>query len=108
VLRVAVVCAAAAFLVGFSGSDPRLAVVRTGPVTVKGTGFKAHDRVRVHLAAPGIDRTHRQRATARGSFTTAFESADVDECSGFTVTATGSGGERAKVHRRPPRACAPP
>jgi hypothetical protein len=98
----------AAFAVGFSGSAPRLTLVRTDPVTVTGTGFKSHDRVRVRLVASGIDRTRRQRATARGSFKRAFKNAVVDRCSGFTVTATGSDGSLANVRQRAPRACAPP
>jgi hypothetical protein len=90
-------------------SRPRLAVVRADPVTVHGTAFRPHERVRVVLRRP--DRaaaTRRVRASDRGAFSASFAGVAVSRCGNFSVTATGSSGSRAAVPRRPLPACPPP
>ena len=105
---VALLCAAALLAAGTSGSSPRLAVKDAHPVTVGGSGFRAHEHVTVRLRATGVDRTRHPRATGSGSFTVTFTHAAVDRCSGLTITASGAGGSRATVRRRPQPECAPP
>jgi hypothetical protein len=78
-------------------------------VTVRGTAFLAHERVRVVLRRP--DRpaaTRRLRASDGGSFAATFTGAAVSRCGNFVVIATGSSGSRASLRRRPLPACPPP
>jgi hypothetical protein len=84
----------------------RLRLTTTTPLTVHGSGFQRHERVRV-VVRYGATYTHRVRATRSGRFTTAFGRISVDRCSGFVVTATGRHGSRATLRRPPLPACAP-
>jgi hypothetical protein len=108
VLPVALLCAAALLAAGSSGSSPRLAVKDARPVTVDGSGFRAHEKLSVRVRAPGVDRTRHPRAAANGAFRTTFTHAVVDRCSTFTVTAIGADGSRATVRRRAQPECPPP
>jgi hypothetical protein len=110
VAAVAVVAALALALVPptRAGSDPALRLVTTRPVTVHGTGFKAHERVRLVLRKPSGAYRRRARAGPRGRFTRRFRGVTIDRCSGFRLTATGRQGSRATILRRPPLGCPPP
>lgn len=81
-----------------------LVVVRRDPATIRGTGFRAHTRVRVTLAAA---RTYvrRPRADRHGVFTVTFP-AVIDRCTGWTVTAR-QGAAAPLVVRGPKPMCAP-
>src|SRR5690349_20634512 len=92
---------AAALLVAtgaFAGAPPkpRLTLVRSQPLTVRGRGFHRHERVRVvvrQASRPAV--VHRLRAGRRGRFTTTFGGVAVDLCGGISVTAIGRAGSRA-------------
>jgi len=87
---------------------PRLALVRSQPLTVRGHGFHAHERVRVVLRQASRARVvHRVRAGRRGRFTTTFGGVTLGRCGGFSVTATGRAGSRATLKRPPLPACMP-
>src|SRR4051794_25487979 len=68
-----------------SGSDP---------FRVRGSGFRARERVRVTVTPTGgAGITRRVRANGHGTFTVAF--ARVDSCGGVHGVATGSRGSHA-------------
>jgi hypothetical protein len=64
------------------------------PFRVRGTGFRAHERVRVTITETGGSRiTRRIRATGRGRFVLAFPG--IQACGGVEGVAAGSRGSRA-------------
>jgi hypothetical protein len=72
----------------------RLAPSSVVPLTVKGTGFHARERVRVRVTpSTGDAITRRVRATGRGSFVLSF--AGIDACGGVEGVATGTRGSHA-------------
>jgi hypothetical protein len=74
-------------------------------VIVKGSGFKAHERVELELR--GAAGTHREssRAGADGTFSGRFSVAVRSRCAGFSITARGASGSYARFLRRPPLNC---
>jgi hypothetical protein len=92
---------------GTTASHPRLALDGTRPLSVRGSGFRAHERVRLVLHRPAGARHRRATAGAGGTFSAAFRGVAVDRCSGFWVSASGSEGSRAKLVRRARPQCPP-
>jgi hypothetical protein len=73
---------------------PRLAVVDFTPLTVRGSSFKARERVTVRL--DGLrSAVQRLRATPKGGFVVAFSSVPIVRCHPLTVRALGAAGSRA-------------
>ena len=112
-LTAVIVLAASIAAVGATGSaarkQPQLRVVDLAPVTVKGRGFRARERVRVVAALEEQRRTRTVRASTLGTFTATFETLSAHRCSaGGTVEAIGALGSRgdAKIPRQPE--CPPP
>jgi hypothetical protein len=86
--------------------EPPQQLNRLRPLTVAGSGFRAHERVQLDLhGASGGSR--RVTASSRGAFTKAFSGVRMDRCSGFWVMATGSAGSRARLVRRARPQCPP-
>jgi hypothetical protein len=75
---------------------PRLEPYAQNPLTVKGTGFRPHEHIRV--AVKGVDRpvALEVRADARGLFVAAFR--HVNGCDSVTVAAAGSMGSSASFN----------
>jgi len=72
----------------------RLAPSSFEPLQVRGTGFRAYERVRVTVTPSAGDAiSHRVRATRRGDFVVSF--AGVQACGGIEGVATGSRGSHA-------------
>jgi hypothetical protein len=72
----------------------RLAPSNFEPLQVRGTGFRAYERVRVTVtASAGEPISHRVRATRRGVFVVSF--AGVEACGGIEGVAAGSRGSHA-------------
>jgi len=68
--------------------------VGSDPFRVRGSGFRARERVRVTITPTGRGGvTRRVRANRRGTFTLAF--AGIDSCGGVHGVAAGSRGSRA-------------
>jgi hypothetical protein len=86
--------------VGTEASSARLRLLDTDPVTLRATGFKPYEHVRLTILAR--DRLVR-RATAGpgGAFTMRLPGVDENACPGFSVTATGDEGSRATFKRAP-------
>ena len=89
-------------------SKPALKLVRANPLTLRGSGFARHERVRVTVSA---DRTFFRtvRTTGAGTFTAAFDdvSFSFDRCGdGWIISARGARGDRA-VLKLPQPDCPP-
>jgi hypothetical protein len=80
---------------------PRLSVADASPLTVKGAGFAARERVRVSASLPGAT-AHWARTSATGSFTVQFTAMTVDSCTAYIVRASGLRGDSATLRVRPP------
>ena len=85
---------------------PTLRLVDASPVALRGTGFKAHERVRVSVYA-GERATKRVSTGARGRFLVRFSSLDPNACIGFSAVAVGNEGSRASFKRSPGMCPAP-
>jgi hypothetical protein len=81
-----------------------LVISKRNPVTVRGTGFRPHTRVRVTLVE-AQKLVRRPLASSRGTFTATF-SAVLDRCSGWTVTASQPGRATVILHGARPE-CPP-
>ncbi|HYX88448.1 MAG TPA: hypothetical protein VE753_03675 [Gaiellaceae bacterium] len=88
-----------------AASAPALRLIDPSPFTVRGTGFKSHERVLL-VAAIGRRYVRTIRASAAGSFTAVFREVNLGRCQGFAVHAIGSRGSRAALVFRPQ--CPPP
>jgi len=78
----------------------RVGVMQTSPFTVRGTGFRAHERVAVTVYA----KTTRMKAVTagvRGGFTTAFSGVTIGRCDGYVIRAKGNRGSIAFLKVRP-------
>jgi len=82
---------------------PALRLATLSPVSVHGSGFGAHERVRVRLRVHDtVTATRSVRATRRGGFTVRFARVLIDRCSEFSVTAVGRSGRKATLARERP------
>jgi hypothetical protein len=88
--------------------QPKLELAGTRPVTVHGTGFRSHERVRVVLRQPSGVSRQKTRGDADGAFSSRFPSATIDRCGTFSVRAKGRAGSQATLLRRLPATCIPP
>ena len=86
---------------------PRLRLADASPLTLKGTHFRARERVRITVSASETQ-TRVVRTARNGSFTAQFPDLVISRCSGFAVLAVGASGDRAsmKVLQQPD--CPPP
>jgi hypothetical protein len=86
---------------------PALRVVDLTPITVRGTGFRPGERVRLVLTA---DSRHVRTVLAGGAggFIARFGAVYEDYCARFQLRATGSSGAVAVTVRKPPLSCAAP
>ena len=98
-LLAAILAAVAAAPSGLARTHPTIDVTRIIPITVKGSGFKAGERVTVVVRSPAF---HRKTVTAsrRGTFIAAFRSA-ASKCASIHATATGNKGSRASAYVPP-------
>jgi hypothetical protein len=88
--------------------QPKLELLGTRPVTVHGTGFRSHERVRLVLRQPSGVSRRKVRGDGEGTFSTTFHTARVGRCGTFSITAHGRAGSRATLLRRVPAVCIPP
>jgi hypothetical protein len=80
----------------------------TSPLTVRGTHFAAHERIRISFRTSAPLAAVVVRATAAGTFIAAAPAGlTYDRCSApLVVSAVGASGDRALL-RMPPRLCPP-
>jgi hypothetical protein len=95
-LLAAILAAVAAAPGGMARTHATIEVTRTIPITVKGTRFRAGERVKVVVRSPAV---HRKTVTAsrRGRFTASFRSA-AGKCASIHAIATGNKGSRATAY----------
>jgi hypothetical protein len=75
---------------------PVLSLASTQPLRLRGTGFHAHERVRLTVTPSTAGPVTRHvRASRTGRFEVSFGA--VDACGGFEATASGSRGSRASM-----------
>jgi hypothetical protein len=87
---------------------PTLRLVDSTPIVLRGSHFRAHERVLVRLTVSELERARNVRANAAGSFTVTYASVSFDRCSAdFSAVATGRSGSRASV-KLAQLACPPP
>jgi hypothetical protein len=91
---------------GATATHARLRLLDTDPIAFRGTGFKAHERVRVVVYA-GTRAAKRTTAGLRGGFVVRFKGLDPDACAGFSAAAVGNMGSRA-TYKRAPGECPSP
>ena len=90
-----------------AAASPHLAVTSTSPLSVHGTGFRPHEHVSVRYSGnSGVVHRH-VRAGDAGAIRATFRSVAVDRCSGYTIVATGTHHDHARVRALPPRECNP-
>jgi hypothetical protein len=111
--RAAIVAALLAVLVGAvaaaapaAAAKATLRVVKLTPLTIRGTGFKPAEHVKVALSA-GASGTVRGTATAAGMLTVSFPKAKVTACTAYTVRAVGAAGTKAIFKRTVATSCKP-
>jgi hypothetical protein len=80
-----------------AAGKPRLEIVRTVPLTIRGLGFRAGERVRVLATGQGAD-TRRVTTTPAGAFTLRLR-VRVGRCTPLVVQAVGAAGSRAMIDR---------
>lgn len=83
----------------------RLQLADAAPLTLRGTGFVAGERVRVTVSARST-RTRRVAAGRSGTFVVRFAGIAYDRCNGLLAQATGSEGSVARL-KRPQPFCPP-
>lgn len=90
------------------GPTPSLRLVDSDPVTFKGSGFCARERLRVRARAADTRRSKRLRASGRGRFRVRFAGIAYDPCSGsLSASARRSGDLRASFKRAQKQCPAP-
>jgi hypothetical protein len=103
-----IAAAASAAAVQAAATRPTLRLVEKAPLTLRGSGFQAGERVRVTVAVDGPRRTRSTRASRTGAFTVELPAIVVyDPClSSLVATAVGARGDSATL-KYPQRACPP-
>ena len=106
IARVFAISAAALTVAAPAGAVQTVASVRLTdrqPVTVKGSGFKARERVMVRVSPRGwASYAKVVRATSTGRIVAVFSGRALDECTGYTINAAGRRGSRARAIEIPP------
>lgn len=94
---------------GFAASSQpaRLQLLPTEQLAVRGSHFRARERVTLLVVAGTRRATKTTVAGRAGTFTVTLAGFSSSTCAGFAITATGSKGSRAGV-KRPPGQCASP
>ena len=83
-----------------SSSTTTLRVALFAPLSVRGAGFRAKERVRVVVQVKGRH-VKTVLATATGTFLARFGGVSLPSCTGYLVRATGSQGRRAYLRHVP-------
>jgi hypothetical protein len=93
----AIVLAVAAIVpAGLAASAvPHLRIVDEAPLRLRGTGFKARERVTLKVTLGQTTVKRLVTTTAGGSFTAVFTKLRLDRCQPLRVEAAGAKGDRA-------------
>lgn len=91
-----------------AASGPVLRVRSLAPFEARGSGFRPVERIRLVLTVEGETHAKSVRAASTGRFVARFLAVRVDECTAWTLRATGSRGSGASTRARPIAPCAAP
>jgi hypothetical protein len=95
-----VVLSGAVTAVALAGGDgARLSIVRSAPLTVRGTGFASSERVRVTLRTTTRTVVRSARTGPGGTFTARFPGVRITRCGEAALSAVGARGDRARLVR---------
>jgi hypothetical protein len=83
-----------------AATHPSLRLTDASSVTLRGAGFKRHERVRVTVTSK-VRAAKSINASTTGAFVVEFAGMNPDTCAGFSATAVGSDGSRATFKRAP-------
>ena len=97
---IAVLAALLPVSAGAAAGQARLRLIDSDPVAFQGTGFKAHERVRLVVYA-GTRAVRWTTAGVRGGFVISLPRMSPSACAGFGATAFGNKGSRASFKRAP-------
>jgi hypothetical protein len=88
---------------------PQLQVTKLTPLEVRGSFFRARERVRLTVSYSDAQRSRVIRASRVGSFAATFQTLYLERCGGAViVSAVGARGSRARTQLTPPSVCPPP
>src|SRR5262249_33700689 len=85
-------------------AKPSVRIRTLAPFSVRGTHFKAKERVTVTLDRKWV---RHARASANGSFVATFANVTVNRCTAAAVVVVGHQGSRAVLKRLPALQCLP-
>jgi hypothetical protein len=85
---------------GSTSAGTALRVADLTPFSVRGSGFRARERVRIVAQVEGRH-VKTVRATATGIFKARFAGVSIPACAGYLVRATGGKGSRAYLRHVP-------
>lgn len=105
-LALVLVPAGAAVEAGATGKA-KLRLLDTAPLKVKGSGFRARERVVVRVTGRGGVARKRVAAGPAGAWVLTFPGIAYDRCNGLVVSAIGSRGTRVGL-KLPQPLCPPP
>jgi hypothetical protein len=113
-VRIVVAVACACVVAGLGPAEaatnakpPFVGPVAYNPFTVHGVRFRPSELVTVRVDVRGEPRvTKTIRAGAAGTFRVRFPRLRIDECTAYTIQATGARGSRAR-YTEPPPLCGP-
>jgi hypothetical protein len=88
---------------------PQLRVTKLTPLEVRGSFFRARERVQLTVSYSEDQRSRIVRASRVGSFAVTFQTISLERCGGkVIVSAVGARGSRARTQLTPPSICPPP
>jgi hypothetical protein len=87
----------------------QLQVTKLTPLEVRGSFFRARERVRLTVSYSEVQRSRVVRASRVGAFAVTFQTLYLERCGGeVIVSAVGARGSRARTQLTPPSVCPPP
>ena len=93
-------------LVSGGAAKPALQPVDLDPLTLRASGFRANERVKLLLSAPPVSSQRVVRASASGRFRVVYR-IRLGRCDSVAVQAIGARGSRAHFHRDAPNCIEP-
>lgn len=107
IVAIAAVTAAVVLAPGGLAADPQLALGRLAPLTIRGHGFVAHERVVLRVRVGAFARSYRATTTRNGTFVAVIRKAVGSRCSAIFVRATQRNGVTAVLKRPALPQCLP-
>ncbi len=90
-----------------TAGSPHIRITNVSPLTLRGTGFAAHERVRVTVSAE-TSASRRILTGSRGGFVARFPTITFRYCTASMIRAVGSTGDKAVLRIAAPECPQPP